>query len=120
MTAGQSETINQALRDVRDRFLFDLDQRICDFEHLRTHILNGPNRAEAIRAVAMMAHKIRGVAPTLDLARLGDLAGSVEDLFARAPTYPSIADFWRRASPLFESMLDEMERVQPDYACIQD
>jgi len=116
MMTVQTDAMTEALRDVRDRFLFDLDQRICDFEHLKMLIETGSNRTEAIRAVAMMAHKIRGVAPTLGLGRLGALAGSVEDVFSNAARQPSLSDFWRDAGPVLETLLDEMERVQPDYA----
>jgi HPt (histidine-containing phosphotransfer) domain-containing protein len=113
---GQSETFDKALREVRERFLFDLDQRICDLEHLKSHIVNGPNGIEAVRAVAMMAHKIRGVAPTLGLAQLGGLAAVAEDLFSTAGKHPNLNEFWHVAGPVFEDLLDEMERVQPDYS----
>ena len=115
MMTGQSEAVNAALREVRERFLFDLDRRICDFEHLKTHIVNGPDRIEAIRAVAMMAHKIRGVAPTLGFAQLGELAATTEDLFSTAEKHSNLNTFWHLAAPVFEDLLDEMERVQPDY-----
>ena len=112
----QSDVMTNALQEVRERFLFDLDQRICDFEHQKVQIISGPNRAEAVGAVAMMAHKIRGVAATLGLAQLGELAGSVEDLFSITASYRNLEEFWRHAAPMFESLLDEMERVQPDYS----
>ncbi len=114
--AEKTDGMNEALREVRNRFLFDLDQRICDFEHLKAHIVNGPDRIEAVRAVAMLAHKIRGVAPTLGLAQLGALATSVEDRFSNAASHPSLSEFWRGAAPDLENLLDEMERVQPDYS----
>lgn len=110
MITEQSDDLTKALGVVRERFLYDLDQRICDFEHLKGLIETGSNRTDAIRAVAMVAHKIRGVAPTLGLARMGALAGSLEDLIAN----PAAA--WRDAAPVLETLLDEMERVQPDYS----
>lgn len=115
MMIEQSDELNEALRGVRARFLFDLDQRICDFEHLKAVIETDPGRTDAIRAVAMMAHKIRGVAPTLGLARLGALAGSLEDMLANAAGHARPSGIWREAAPVLESLLDEMERVQPDY-----
>jgi len=116
MMVGQSEAFDKALAEVRDRFLFDLDQRICDLEYLKSHIVNGPDGVAAARAVAMMAHKIRGVAPTLGFAQLGGLAASTEKLFSTAGKHPDLAAFWRVAAPVFEDLLDEMERVQPNYS----
>lgn len=113
---GQSDIMESALRDVRNRFLMELDQRIVDFEHLKAQITNGPNRSEALRAAARMAHKIRGVAATLGFEKLGALAGSVDDLFSSAAAHANVSEFWPSAAPLFEEFLDEMERVQPDFA----
>ncbi|NPD20296.1 Hpt domain-containing protein [Alterinioella nitratireducens] len=111
---GQTDTMSKALQAVRDRFLFDLDQRICEFEDLKAQILAGSDPATAIRAAAMSAHKIRGVAATLGLSQLGDLAGAVEDQFTTATG--TAAEFWQQAGPTYERFLDEMERVQPDYS----
>lgn len=111
---GRSDIMETALRGVRARFLSELDQRICDFEHLKTQITNGPDKPQAIRAVAALAHKIRGVAATLGFETLGTLAASVDDLFASAGNQGNISEFWPYAAPLLEELLDEMERVQPD------
>ena len=116
MITEQSDVLTKALGEVRERFLYDLDQRICDFEHLKGLIETGSDRTDAIRAVAMVAHKIRGVAPTLGLARMGALAGSLEDLLANPAGHSTPSAAWREAAPVLETLLDEMERVQPDYS----
>ncbi len=63
---------------IKKRFISALDTRAREFEGLLSRIVRNEDAAQALEELRIGVHKIRGVAPTLGLPKLGELATETE------------------------------------------
>ncbi|WP_372840519.1 hypothetical protein [Phaeovulum sp.] len=94
------------------RFRELLVPRILAFESLRQAIEKGSGGAAALRDVAEISHKISGVAAPLGYPGIGSNAGTLETTIQHAlAAGEPVADIWRKASPMLETLLEGMESI---------
>jgi chemotaxis protein histidine kinase CheA len=72
------EKFRDRIGGIKKRFISALDTRAQEFEGLLSRIVRNENAAEALEDLRIGVHKIRGVSPTLGLAKLGELATTTE------------------------------------------
>ncbi len=96
------------IASIKARFTEVLDERTQEFEQLRHRIEYGQDAENALYDLRAGVHKLRGAAPTLGFARIGELAGESEDcinsLFDPKKTSDAASQFFGN----LESLLTEM------------
>jgi HPt (histidine-containing phosphotransfer) domain-containing protein len=114
----QKETIgaelNNAIDQIRRKFVGGLDESILDIEALQQMILKGERPDLALAEIVRRAHKIRGVAGTLGLYALGDAAGQLEDAYYQLSErlnghLTTLSNCWSMIAQKIEALLAEME-----------
>lgn len=111
MNTGNEAAFQDQMVKIRGRFIEKLTGTLSEFQKLADRIDIDVADKEALESAKFQSHKILGVAATLGLARLGELAGIVE--------LQALDILQSGASPLkqekvmgaLDNMLDEMEEV---------
>ncbi len=74
------QLFNTRLEEIRLKFVASLQSKIDEFETLMERIVADDDSAQALEELRNGVHKLRGVAPTLGLEKLGEHAASSEDI----------------------------------------
>ncbi len=74
-----NEEFNNRLEGIRVKFVASLAGKVEEFETLMERIISDDDAAEALEELRLGVHKLRGVAPTLGLQKLGSFAAESED-----------------------------------------
>ncbi len=74
-----NDEFNNKLEGIRVRFVASLAGKVDEFETLMDRIVSDEDAAQALEELRLGVHKLRGVAPTLGLQKLGSIAAQSED-----------------------------------------
>lgn len=100
------------LKVIQVKFLETLEDRVVELRHLKKEIIGHGNVAASLKAIGDLVHKISGVAATLGFPVAGTLAAVVEsNIYESRLSGVTEAEAWRRASPNFERLLEELDRL---------
>lgn len=77
------------LAGIKARFIRNLDDVYEDMGRIEGRLLHADTRDEAVSKLCYHAHKLRGVAPILGLARLGEVASAAEELISNGYVPPA-------------------------------
>jgi len=100
--------------EVRNHFARSLPKQRAELSDLFLHIQEGREAGEALNGIRGIAHKIRGIAPTLGFVEMGTFAAHLEDtIFAfnnPDENHDNIAQTFVRH---FQALVDEMGQAHP-------
>jgi len=108
----RNQQLERAIAEIREKFLLGLDTRVAVLDELLIQVEEADDFRGPMSRISDEAHRISGVAKTLGLSELGQMAGRIENDVHEAlgldhPTPASIASFIHSV----DSMLDHMDRL---------
>jgi HPt (histidine-containing phosphotransfer) domain-containing protein len=107
------DTLGLNLKVIQARFLETLEDRVTELRRHKNEIVGNSNVAASLKAISDMVHKIAGVAATLGFPLAGTLAAGVEsNIYESGLDGVSPEDAWRRVSPSFDRLLEELDRLR--------
>ncbi|GEM_PF-2311449 len=106
------QEFQKKVAEVGRRFSRSLPEQLVEMGALFTRIQEGREAADALAGIRGMAHKIRGIAPTLGFGDLGTAAARLEDtIFAFSTPDTDYGDMAQKFVRHYQALADEMSRA---------